>query len=64
MLGLTQAELARAIGISRSLWSVHESKSEAGPHDLPPHIARKLLRHAHEQGVQLTYEHIYSEAGD
>lgn len=56
----TQVGIAHELGISRGLWSVHEGKP-AG-HDVPPHIARVLIRFARAQGMPLTYEHIYDGA--
>lgn len=53
----TQVGIAHELGISRGLWSVHEGKP-AG-HDVPPHIARVLIKFARAQGMPLTYEHIY-----
>ncbi len=56
----TQAGIADALGISRGLWSVHEGKP--ADHDVPPHIARSLIRFARAQGMPLTYEHLYDGA--
>lgn len=56
----TQVGIAHELGISRGLWSVHEGKP-AG-HDVPPHIARVLIKFARAQGMPLTYEHIYDGA--
>jgi DNA-binding XRE family transcriptional regulator len=58
-LRMTQSDLAEAIGISRGLWSVHEGKDVGDDHDVPPHIARSLIKLARLKGVPLTYEHIY-----
>lgn len=59
-LRMTQAGIADALKISRGLWSVHEGKPPG--HDVPPHIARALIRYARAQGMPLTYEHVYDGA--
>jgi len=59
-LRLTQADMADALKISRGLWSIHEGKP-AG-HDVPPHIARSLVRYARSKGYPLSYENIYEGA--
>jgi len=59
-LRMTQSGIAKEIGISRGLWSVHESKDvPGGDHDVPPHIARALIKLAKAQGLPLTYQHLY-----
>lgn len=58
-LRMKQTEIAEQIGISRGLWSVHESKDDAGGHDMPPHIARSLKKLARSKGMPLTYENLY-----
>lgn len=60
LLRKTQSDLADAIDISRGLWSVHEGKQ--GAHDVPPHIARRVIAYAKSIGVPLTYEHFYEGA--
>ena len=62
-LRMKQTEIATALGISRGLWSVHESKDvPGGDHDVPPHIARALIKLARAKGLPLTYEHLYEGA--
>ena len=62
-LRMKQSGIAKEIGISRGLWSVHESKDvPGGDHDVPPHIARALIKLARAKGLPLTYEHLYEGA--
>lgn len=54
-LGLTQTELARAIGVTQGNISHYEIKGQY----MPPATARRLIAVARQAGMELTYEDIY-----
>ncbi|AOB29896.1 hypothetical protein AKI39_03115 [Bordetella sp. H567] len=54
-LGLTQAELATALGISQSLVSQYER----GRQEMPPDTARRLIQFAQTRGKRFTFNDIY-----
>lgn len=54
-LGLTQTDLAKAFGQSKSNVSHYES----GKQELPPVNARKLIDLARQHGCELSFDDIY-----
>lgn len=53
-LGVTQAELARAIGVTQSNVSFYEKGQT-----IPPTVAGRLIDYAKGLGTELTFDQIY-----
>lgn len=56
-LGLTQAEMARALAVSQGNISFLESGKT-----VTPKVAQRLIAYAATLGVTLSYDHIYGDA--
>lgn len=56
-LGMTQAELAAAVGVTQSAVSQYER----GDSQITPNVARRLIELAREHGVKATFDDIYRE---
>ncbi len=56
-LGLSQAALGDAIGVTQGNVSFYELGQ-----DVPPKVARKLIDAAARSGLALSYDDIYSDA--
>jgi transcriptional regulator with XRE-family HTH domain len=56
LLGVSQSELAKALGMSQSNISMYERKDQT----VPPDVARLLIEFARLRGVTLTYDTIYA----
>lgn len=56
-LGVTQAQLAAALGCQQSNISYYERGQT-----IHPSIAKKLIEYAATQGLEITYNHIYGDA--
>ncbi|MNV90753.1 helix-turn-helix protein [compost metagenome] len=54
-LGMTQVELAEALGITQA----QISKYEKGSTEIPPQHARKLILFAQTKGKRFTFNDIY-----
>jgi putative transcriptional regulator len=57
-LGLTQAQLAAALGMTQG----NVLHYEQGRQGVPSDVARRLIEHAATLGVDLTFDHIYGGA--
>lgn len=57
LLGVSQSELAHALGVSQANVSFYENGQT-----VPPSVAAKLIGFAKSNGVDITYEHIYGDA--
>ena len=53
-LGVTQAELARGIGVTQSNVSFYEKGQT-----VPPNVASRLIAYARGLGTELTFDRIY-----
>lgn len=56
-LGLTQAELGDAIGVSQMNVSYYERGQ-----DIPPRVARRLIEVAAQRGLLISFDHVYGTA--
>lgn len=56
-LGVTQAELAEALGVTQSNVSFYE-RGQA----VPPPTAGKLIEFSRSRGLELSYDHVYGGA--
>ena len=56
-LGLSQTELARAIGCSQGNVGHYEVRGQT----VPPEVARRLIDVAGSRGLRLSFDHIYGE---
>jgi putative transcriptional regulator len=56
-LGVSQVELAEAIGRSQSNISAYERGQT-----IPPEVAKELIEFARSKGLQLSYDHVYGAA--
>lgn len=54
-LALTQKEMAEALSLSQGNVSLYEVKDQT----VPPHVAKRLIEFAHEQGYALTFDAVY-----
>lgn len=57
-MGLTQSQLAAALGMTQGNFSHYEQ----GRQQIPPDVARRVIEHAATLGVTLTFDHIYGDA--
>ena len=56
-LGMTQAEIAKGIGVTQGNVSFYEKGQT-----VPPHVATKLIAFAKVKGHVVSYDEIYGEA--
>lgn len=54
-LGWSQSALAAVMGCSQSNVSFYERKGQT----VPPDAAKRLIERAKEEGLAITYDHIY-----
>ena len=57
-LGLTQAQLAAALGMTQG----NVLHYEQGRQRVPPDVAQKLIEHAASLGIAITFDHVYGGA--
>ena len=57
LIGISQAELGAAIGVSQG----NVSHYEQGRQEVPPDVARRLISAAKERGLVLTFNDVYSQ---
>lgn len=57
LIGISQAELGAAIGVSQG----NVSHYEQGRQEVPPDMARRLISAAKERGLVLTFNDVYSQ---
>jgi putative transcriptional regulator len=56
-LGVSQAEIGSALGVSQSNVSFYEKGQT-----VPPEAASKLIAFAREHGLEISYDHVYGAA--
>lgn len=56
-LGLSQAEFAKAIGVSQGNISHYENQRQ----EVSPAVARRIIRFAKKKGVWITFDDIYAD---
>jgi putative transcriptional regulator len=56
-IGVTQAELAAALGVTQS----QISKYERSDQDIPPAVARALIQYAQTKGKRFTFNDVYAK---
>jgi len=59
-LGLRQADLASAIGVSKGNISHYECQRQL----LPPTVAQRVIALAAERGLQISYDDIYGVSSE
>jgi putative transcriptional regulator len=59
-LGLSQAAIADALGVTQSNVSFYEN--EARPQTVPPAVASKLIELARSRGLAIGFDHVYGAA--
>lgn len=59
-LGLTQAELALALGKTQGNVGFYEREQQT----VPPDVARRLIGFARARGVAISYEDVYGPADE
>lgn len=57
-LGVTQAQMADALGMTQGNVSLYEAKGQT----VMPEVAKRLIDYAATLGVELTFDHIYGDA--
>ena len=57
-LGMTQAEIAKALGMTQGNVFFYEARGQ----EVKPSVATKLIEVARERGLLISYDHVYGAA--